>query len=76
MTLSQDLFKVADQLSALEAHVKSMSTMLDRVLDLHNDLTDWATNTDDEKSAMEVMGILEMYVQKAPNSSNVTVSTR
>lgn len=84
MTLSDDLRVVAQQLSELEKQFEAQRTMLNSVLDLHNDLTDWATDAADERSATEVMGILEMYVQKskvkgsrtttASNSSDVTVS--
>jgi hypothetical protein len=37
--------------------------MLDRVLDLHNDLTDWATNTEHSDAAREIMEILERYAR-------------
>lgn len=61
---------VLDEISALEIHAASQTLLLDKLADLHNDLTDWATNTPHEEAALEVMGILEMYVQKTKEKDN------
>lgn len=45
-----------------DSMMSSQRTLLDRTFDLHNDLTDWATNTEHTEAALEVMAILEKYV--------------
>jgi hypothetical protein len=54
---------LAIEISSLEEKANNQSEMLDRVLDLHNDLTDWATNTEHSDAAREIMEILERYAR-------------
>lgn len=39
----------------------SQRLMLDRTFDLHNDLTDWAADTQHAEAAAQIMAILEKY---------------
>lgn len=61
---------VMDQVGALEIHAANQALLIDKLADLHNDLTDWATNTEHEQAALEVMAILELYVQKVKGETN------
>lgn len=52
-----------DQAEATDLHAASCTEMLDATFDLHNDLTDWACNTEHATAAAEVMEILEKYAR-------------
>lgn len=49
------------QAQAMDRQNVARAEMLDRTFDLHNDLTDWATDTEHGGAALEVMAILEKY---------------
>lgn len=63
MPIAPRLRALIVEISAIEDKCENQSEMLDHVLDLHNDLTDWATNTEHSDAAMEVMAILERYAR-------------
>jgi hypothetical protein len=54
-----------EDLQRLENHSHSQTILLDGYADLHNELTDWATNTEYSEAADEVMAILEGYLQRS-----------
>lgn len=64
MHLATDLEQLVCGVTALELRADKQRIILDGLADLHNDLTDWATNTEHETAALEVMAILEQHVQK------------
>lgn len=75
MTIAPRLRQLALEVSRMERHATQQSQLLDSLFDLHNDLTDWAVNTEHEEAALEVMAILEKYVRKAKKgSSDLSVS--
>lgn len=61
-SLSHSLHVLLQQAIDAEAHQLSQAAMLDLTFDLHNDLTQWAVNTEHNDAALEVMAILEQYV--------------
>jgi hypothetical protein len=65
MALASELRDVAAQIGVLEQRANVQAVVIDHLADLHNDLTDWATNTEHEQAALEVMSILEQYIQKS-----------
>lgn len=64
MSLASDLHNMADQIERQERRLTSASTLLDNLADFYNELTEWTTNTEHSAAAMQVMAILEQYVQK------------
>lgn len=71
---------IAPQMKALvdlchdaDLRLAAQGAMLDRTFDLHNDLTDWATNTEHDEAAMEVMAILDQYTT-VPVEPNITLT--
>lgn len=67
-TLSSRLRSFVTEISSLEEKADNQAKMLDHVLDLHNDLTDWCTSTEHSEAAQEVMTILEQYAHPAKST--------
>lgn len=63
--LAPQLRQIALDVARIETQTVKQAQMLNSVMDMHNDLTDWATNTEHTEAGLEVMAILETYVQKA-----------
>lgn len=70
--LGTQLRSLAVEAEALEAKSNRRGMLLDRSMDLHNELTDWACNTDHADAAEEVTRILDKYTvgarQDAPSA--------
>lgn len=73
MPLAPRLRALVVEVSSLEEKCENQSKLLDSVLDLHNDLTDWATNTEHSEAAMEVMAILEQYARPRASRQKTSV---
>lgn len=69
MQIAPQLEEFARRVRIIEKAAGSNAVMLDTVMDLYNDLTEWATSTEHDEAAMEVMAILEQYVQKSKANS-------
>ena len=67
--LAPQLEQLLSAARAQDAAVTAQRAMLDKKLDLFNDLTDWAANTKHGEAAVEVTQILEKYAQKQPASA-------
>lgn len=72
MPIAPRLRALVVEISALEVKCNNQSTLIDCTLDLHNELTDWATNTEHGDAAMEVMAILEKFAQPTQVSRQTT----
>lgn len=73
MPIAPQLKALITEVSALEARAENQANMLDSTFDLHNAITDWATNTEHSDAAMEVMAILEQFVRPL-NSRQTTAA--
>lgn len=62
--LAPQLRQIALDIARMESQSANQAQMLNSVMDLHNDLTDWATNTEHTEAGLEVMAILETYIKK------------
>lgn len=61
-SLASQLRTLALGVAATEARSENQQALLDKTMDLHNDLTDWACNTEHTEAAAEIMELLERYV--------------
>lgn len=75
--LAPQIRQLAYDVARIETQSVKQQQMLNAVFDLHNDLTDWATNTEHEEAALEVMAILEIYAKKvAKPKPGIHISVR
>ena len=65
-TLAQYLKALSHDVAVLEQSYLAKSHATDRLLDMRNEIVDWATNTNDSRAAAEIMDILEKYRQASP----------
>lgn len=65
MHLGTSLRSLSIEVSDVELKLAARNVMLDAMMDLHNDLNDWAVNTDHGQAAEEVMVILDQYIENA-----------
>ncbi len=63
--LGTQLRSLAVEAEAIEARSNRRGMLLDQSMDLHNDLTDWACNTEYVDAAAEITAILEKYTVSA-----------
>lgn len=75
MELAIQFEQFTSAVSALEKRVDSQGQIIDSLADLHNDITDWAVNTEHESAALEVMAILEQYIQHASKAAGTVNPT-
>lgn len=64
MHVADQLRTLALSVSDVELKLAGRSEILDCMMDLHNDLNDWAVNTEHDAAADEVMAILDQYLLK------------
>jgi len=62
--LSDQLRSLCLAVSDVELRLAGRSEILDCMMDLHNDLNEWAVNTEHDRAAEEVMAILDQYLAK------------
>jgi hypothetical protein len=73
--LASQLRSLALAVSDVELKLAGRSEILDCMMDLHNDLTQWSVDTEHGKAAEEVMAIVDEYllrVQKAGLTASTT----
>lgn len=74
MAIAPQVQAFAEQVATLETRLAVREQMLTRLMDLHNDLLDWAVNTEHAEAAMEVGAILETYIKKAADKTVTVVA--
>lgn len=63
-SVAPQLRELALQVSAIESKNNRQSDMIEKCLDMHNELVDWACNTADTESSEQVLKIVEKYLQE------------
>lgn len=74
MAIAPQAKAFAEQVALLETKLDVREQMLTRLMDLHNDLLDWTTNTEHAEAALEVGAILETYIKKAADKTVTVVA--
>lgn len=75
MHLADRLRSLALEVSDVELRLAGRTEILDCMMDLHNDLNQWAVNTTHEAAAEEVMAILDRYLE-AVSRAGMPTSTQ
>lgn len=76
MHLSDQLRALALGVADVELKLEARSAILDVMMDLHNDLNEWAVNTEHDAAAQEVMTILDQFLDAASRVGMPTPNLR